>query len=503
MADSYNKLFGLGTHSPDAALEGWWKLDSTGNASDLSGNNRTATVFGNPSVVAGPTSFLPNALEFDTDAKYARSGDSVVRGLPATHDFSLLFRSNSNNNEATNSAISWQGTDDAVIYPNDGSGFSSLGNGGVRIFWRDIGGTIVNEAGTDLSNVWINMAFVGDSVNSRSVYRNNVLVGSDTTDGSGAGPFDEFLMGRFPGQSLDGRLADVSIFSRALNSNERAEWQDGPEALNTTAPVLASDGTVTSGTWDSQNNGTLNYSTELYQASDDSLVATIAGIDPDFSSDIQPDTDYYVIERASNDGGFDEAEDSQSATTRSNGGVEVKSGSGDIESESSFSGSGSTSRSGSGSIPSEGTFAGTGQSVNSGSGNFESTSELQGAGTTPNVDQDSGSGSFSSVGNINGSGQTTNSGQGSFNSAGSFVGDGSTPNAASSGSGNVESAGVITGGGQAINSGSGSFSSTVSLFGSGTSKRSGFGSLSSAGKFRAVPLNNNSLIIQYYYHLLS
>jgi len=125
---------------------------------------------------------------------------------------------------------------------------------------------------------------------------------------------------RSSGNYWNGGVSDCWIANRQFSDAEHAEWHAGPEPLNVTSPVLATDGTVTSGTWDTQGNGTISRTTYLRLASDDSLIATLYVVDPDFSTYVTGGETYYVVERASNDGGYDDAEDTPSADATIAGG---------------------------------------------------------------------------------------------------------------------------------------------------------------------------------------
>jgi hypothetical protein len=121
--------------------------------------------------------------------------------------------------------------------------------------------------------------------------------------------------------SFDGRIAGAALFSRKLSTTELAQWEAGPEPLNTVAPTLTISTTTwtgTIGTWDSQSNGTLTYAWELRDADDDSVVESGTGSSPSGSGSYSGA--YYLWVRASNDGGYDTAEDSVSADQTATGG---------------------------------------------------------------------------------------------------------------------------------------------------------------------------------------
>ena len=439
MADSYNKLFGLGTHTSALDINRWpTKTDL--NSSIGTGGNLSAVGFTPTFVDRG---FYGVASTFGSGRSLITSGNGIP--LNATTGYVLFARY-----EDLFTDFEWNTAFRGEESTTLGHPFLIEKDTDNLGLFDNLGSSSFVDSGADLTTSSASIALVCRSSSLSEFYIDGLLVGTVSV---GIDCDLKSLGNHFAGngsQPFSGRFGDAATVNGVLSASQVLEIHNGPEPLSTTPPTLGSDGQVTSGSRDSQNNGPLVYSTGLHLASDDSLIATLTGVDPDFSSDIQPGTDYYVIERARNDGGFDEAEDSQSATTRSNGGVEVNSGSGDIESESSFSGSGSASRSGSGSISSEGTFAGTGQSVNSGTSSFESIGIAQGSGTSPR----SGDGSIDSIGVNEGSGRTENSGDGIVNSTGNFTSSGSTPDTPNSGSGDVESIGVVNGSGSTTQSGS-------------------------------------------------
>lgn len=122
------------------------------------------------------------------------------------------------------------------------------------------------------------------------------------------------------GGAFDGILGPAFLRSAVTTATEMAEDFAGPEPRNTVAPVLHPDGTVTSGSWDSQNNGPITITATLYDASDDSVVTSSTSSNPDFSASVSAGQSYYVIERASNLGGFASQEDTLSNVQTVGGG---------------------------------------------------------------------------------------------------------------------------------------------------------------------------------------
>jgi hypothetical protein len=166
-------------------------------------------------------------------------------------------------------------------------------------------------------STWTNVAaLIGSS--SSEVYQNGSQVISLT--GTGSSNAREMRVGS-GAASFDGRIAGTALFSRKLSPTELAEWEAGPEPLNTVVPTLTISTTTwsgTIGTWDSQSNGTLTYVWELRDADDDSVVESGSGSSPSGSGSYSGA--YYLWVRASNDGGYDTAEDSVSADETASGG---------------------------------------------------------------------------------------------------------------------------------------------------------------------------------------
>jgi hypothetical protein len=294
--------------------------------------------------------------------------------------------------------------------------------------------------------------------------------------------------------------------------------------LNLTAPVLNTDGTVDSGTWNSQSNGAISRETKLYLASNDSLIATLSGADPDFSGDVTAGLTYYVVERASNDGGYDPAEDTPSADTTIVGGggpnegsgsvtgvgavtgagSTVRSGSGSIDSVGLLTGAGAKVSSGSGSITSVGLLTGAGQSTRNGSGSVAGIGELDGVGFAPVLGPASGFGSVVGVGLLTGAGSTTRSGSGSIDAIGVLTGVGLAPvTDEATGIGTVSGVGLLTGAGTTTRQGFGSVAAIDSIIGTGSTTRSGSGSLDGVGLLSGAGPSSASSSSMYYYLYLA
>lgn len=326
MAASYNELFGLGSHSVDSTLEGWWKLqDDAANttATDSSGKSRNISFTANTSslTTSGPNSWLTKS--FSLVSHDGETTDSSLISLPQTHAMTVLSRCKANTLETDKAMWAFRGTDDIVAYPNAAGG---VGVGGFRLFWRDVV-TVFRESTSDLSGVWGTYAFRATSNTSRSLYRSGSTVATNTSSGTNAGPFSGFVIGNFKDgvQRLNGAIADVAIFSRSLSDAELLDWEAGPEPLNTVAPTLSgtqTEGqtlTSTTGTWDSQSNGTITYSYQWTRSNDGSGSgeADIGGATSSTYTLVAGDVGKFIRcrVRGTNDGGFDAAEDTNSNFT--------------------------------------------------------------------------------------------------------------------------------------------------------------------------------------------
>ncbi|MEM6365605.1 MAG: LamG-like jellyroll fold domain-containing protein, partial [Planctomycetota bacterium] len=117
MADSYNELFGLGSYSEDASLEGWWKLqdnaastavaDSSSQATDqvLVGGSNTSDIS-----ASGP-GFLPLSLNFDGTSDFCERAGIARSDVP----LSLCARFEANTSSGAHAIVSWGGTADEHV----------------------------------------------------------------------------------------------------------------------------------------------------------------------------------------------------------------------------------------------------------------------------------------------------------------------------------------------------------------------------------------------------
>lgn len=218
-----------------------------------SSGNETLTVSGSPTLVPGPFGGL--ALDFSGSDRVSATGSSLVN-LPTTHDFTVSFWTKKDNadfgTEIEDAAIAWDGSDDLLLYPN-----SDAGAGGLRVYWRDLGGNILGETG-DLTADWVRNTLTSFAAGDHRTYRNGVQKETSSATGT-AGPFSQFYIGGWAGsQHLDGAAAEV----RAWKSARSAEWE-ATEYANQSDPAAF----TTVGTPEDVGGGGATYTLEAAQGS--------------------------------------------------------------------------------------------------------------------------------------------------------------------------------------------------------------------------------------------
>lgn len=327
MANSYNELFGLGSHSPDSSLEGWWPCqDSASNqvVEDFSGNNQDG-VLGHSQTTAqysttGPNSWLTkgflargNRWVELPNFSIATPRTLLVRGYMDSLSASVKFFIGSTG-----------GTERNYVGAN--------GNNNTPYFRYGNNAAFGTVTGVITDNAWYNYASTLNSSLGAVGYVDGSSVGTATLSTAPTAT-NINLQSYNDGQVafMYGKFADAAILSRALSSSEVVQWNDGPEPVNTVAPTLSgtetegSTLTSTSGTWGldspfaSGSNGTITYSYQWYRADDVSGTnrAAIAGETATTYTLTSSDVGKYVqvVVRATNTGGFDSDADTASAYT--------------------------------------------------------------------------------------------------------------------------------------------------------------------------------------------
>jgi hypothetical protein len=172
------------------------------------------------------------------------------------------------------------------------------------------------NAALSATNRWMEIKYTGSAMEIRV---SGVLV--DTVAIGWTPGYVGFGVKGQDGNGSTSGWTEFSNYAEVPSGGDPTELYDGPEPLNTVAPTLTISATSwsgTVGTWDSQSNGTVTYEWELRDGDDDSVVESGTGSSPSGSGSYSGD--YYLWVRASNDGGYDSAEDSTSAVQSVGGG---------------------------------------------------------------------------------------------------------------------------------------------------------------------------------------
>jgi hypothetical protein len=330
---SYNSLYGRGTHSEDANLSFAPLLqETTGTtAQDSSSNNRDGTIVGmgsNPTTATGPN-WLSSAFSFDGSNDYVNFGNLNL----FTGAFTVTCWIKTSTTAQGNIVAKRDDLGGSDVFPlmlfriqaTNGKLFGGVASGGSATRYRESSSTINNNAWRHVAIVWDGSGspdlYIDGSLNngtattagtvSLSPWNDNVTIGSLLSSASIVGP-------------LNGALAGPSIWSRAFSGSEIGEDRLGPEPLYTSGGTLTISTTAFSGTaptYDSQGNTGLSIAWELRDADDNSMVdngtTTSGGA---YSGSGSFSGDYYTWFRASNDGGYDAAEDYETADETASGG---------------------------------------------------------------------------------------------------------------------------------------------------------------------------------------
>lgn len=310
-ADSYNDLFGLGAHSEDASLVGWWLLGddaaSTTIVDESSNSNDGVLVGGRDTEVlaaASPNSWLPGSLSMNGTAdsiELLQSGHAI--GRDCTYLLRTYLDSAASGTSQEFSALIGTGDNNISVGRNSTpavrlrwSASTQVTSGTVsEDAWLTVGCTVFGSAGGTNEFLYLNGSSVGS-------FNNSIGLQSD----------DDLVVGH--DQDLSryalARMAEAVAFSRNLSAAEVANWHAGPELNYSSGASLAANGAYNVGTWAlpapfaSGSNGTATYVVSAVNAAGDVLGSdTTASGTIDISSE-EGNTVYLVV-RASNTGGYD------------------------------------------------------------------------------------------------------------------------------------------------------------------------------------------------------
>lgn len=336
--ESFNSLFGLGSHTADASLVGWWLLqDDAANTTivDSHGSDSGALSSGNTSAasVAGPNGYLTKALNFDG------VDDRIGAITPAINSANMtLFAWGRNTSGARGDLVSIQGNDATYKFSrlafNEATANSGTAAFNIRLATASTGITATSaDINTD-DGLWHFAA--GVKTNNDCLVFADELPRAVATTASGFAEFTttELAIGclRRAGSNaifFGGDIAGVGLLSRPLIPDYLLEIKRGPEPINSVAPAISgtesvgSTLTATSGTWgldalfSGGTNGTITYAYQWTRSDDGSGTGEVdisSATSSTYTLQVADETKFIRCRvRASNTGGYDPDADTNSA----------------------------------------------------------------------------------------------------------------------------------------------------------------------------------------------
>lgn len=332
-ADSYNELFGLGSHSEDSRAAAWYPLqdDAASTAVDdqWSGGNN-GTLSGDTTAdlaTTGPNSWLASAFDFGAVTnRYVDLGAASRSFISGGAEGTVLMRVKTSQTGRIVPVGSYGGTvaAKASLSIDINRGSSIPQSGAVFLFARRSG------TGTDISGYATSTGINDGSWHNLSVgfkADTNTLTAridkTDLTETYTAQTHGSTLASLYRNQYIgalnnDGtagtyyadEICDVVFLAGAVTSAERDQWEDGPELNYTSGATFSGAGAYNVGAWAlpapfaSGSNGTPTYVVSAVNAAGDVLGSdTTASGTIDISSE-EGNTVYLVV-RVSNTGGYD------------------------------------------------------------------------------------------------------------------------------------------------------------------------------------------------------
>ena len=299
---SYNRIFGGGTHSEDAAVLANFELQETSGTAiaDSSSNARSWTASRDASLMtaAGPNTWLPNSLAFNGSDQVA---DSASNAAFDTLETSLLAF-------VTAGAIA---SDNVIAGKSSGTSGYRLHatTGETKFSVNDPAANSANGNALSIGSTFHHVAGSYDEITNR------VWVDGVEAEAADAGPISHAAVAAAIGAgtgltSWTGSIAGSAWLSRAIARSEALEHRDGPEPHSTAIPTLSISETLwtgTLGTWNDPTNGDVSYVWELIDEND-LLVESGFGSSPNGSGTYSGS--YYLRVWASNASQYAEYADS-------------------------------------------------------------------------------------------------------------------------------------------------------------------------------------------------
>jgi hypothetical protein len=200
--------------------------------------NHTLGLSGTLTNISGP---FGRANSFSGNDRLSNS-DSSLKDILLSYDTTISTISRDTAYRSDVAVLSFEGTDDFILYP-----FDSKNGDGLRVFWRDVGGSIMDPGGDALANTWVHNSFTTRASDDHEGYTNGVSVDTSTNTGT-AGPFTAFYIGGFgpSSQDFDADIAQVIVWKTAKTSNWIATSEDNQSASSAWGTV---------GTWADAGGG--------------------------------------------------------------------------------------------------------------------------------------------------------------------------------------------------------------------------------------------------------
>lgn len=350
--NSYNRIFGLGTHSEHANLKGSWLMqDNAANTTvdDSSALNKDGTLTGagntSASSVAGPNSYLTAALSFDGSNDYVASVGAVAdySFVQNTGKFELSIwvkvGSTTGRYALFGNTASTTEKGIFVTYENGaGAGTKAFSFGVFRgtasTFVANIRtqDTVINDTDwhhlfikcdgyADQAEIWV------DNVKATNTVANS-HTGLSSGDSSRVMSIATTTWSTVPLLPFSGSLAGVALITGYVDAKD--EIYLGPEPINTAAPALSGTEevgavlTCSTGTWaldvpfSGGSNGSLSYHYD-WQTSPNGTTGwtSLGAADQNTYTLTAGEQGEYIkcVVTASNAGGFDPAELASSDVT--------------------------------------------------------------------------------------------------------------------------------------------------------------------------------------------
>ena len=334
---SYNALFGNGKHIYDSALLAYYRLndnDDTNVVKDSSRNGWNGTLINLAGSAATQDISTSGIKSWDTKAMDFSSSNYGIDILGLNHylpsgSATILSRSQSDWHTSSRNIFSNSGNNGALGMRLGGyaagTGGSNFAFGVVEtVSGPSVG--VVSSYFTRPDTEWHDVAGVFRAGLSVEIWIDGSLDNSVSTSlTSQANTTQAEASISFGGQhnasntNWDGAISDVAIFDRDLSSSEIPEYSSGPEPVNVVPASISGDFrvgytlSISSGVWDSQNNGTMTKTYQWYRADDingTNLTAIVGETSSTYTLTISDYKKYLTVkERSSNDGGYDELED--------------------------------------------------------------------------------------------------------------------------------------------------------------------------------------------------